>query len=348
MDIKLDFNDISLLQAEISHVLSRDSIDIDYNPLFVAPMDTVVDESNIRLFNDKGINTILPRTALNPDLLKHYHSLYGDTWLSVGLQDFIDKIIIDDIISDKPIKILIDIANGNMASLFYHIKAAKNIYGDKLIIMAGNIANPKTYLEYHKVGVDYVRCGVGGGSACLTSVQTGIHYPMASLVSEIYELSTKINNPPKIVADGGFKNYSDIIKALALGADYVMLGGIFNKALESCADTYFYSNGIIGDKIDQYSDEALNYFNNGHELVKSFRGMSTKTVQKAMGKKITKTSEGITTYNKVEYTLDGWLDNFYSYLKSSMSYCGVNKLSNFIGYPEIIVMTKNSFNRFNK
>ena len=74
---------------------------------------------------------------------------------------------------------------------------------------------------------------------CLTSENAGIGYPLASLMKECYEVSQSINNPAKIVADGGIKSYSDILKALALGADYVQIGSLFNKALESCGDTYF-------------------------------------------------------------------------------------------------------------
>ena len=68
-------------------------------------------------------------------------------------------------------------------------------------------------------------------SGCLTSANTGVHFPMASLIHECYQYKKKGNYNTKIVADGGFRNYDDIIKAIMLGADYVMLGGILNKCL---------------------------------------------------------------------------------------------------------------------
>ena len=75
---------------------------------------------------------------------------------------------------------------------------------------------------------------------------------MASLIQECREIKVAKNYSTKILADGGMKDYSDIILALALGADYVMLGSVLNKSLESCADTYVF-NRI---KINQYSNFA--------------------------------------------------------------------------------------------
>lgn len=189
---------------------------------------------------------------------------------------------------------------------------------------------------------------------CLTTVQTGVGFPMASLIKQCYDVKKNMNFPKtKIVADGGFKNYSDVIKALGLGADYVMLGSIFNKALESSGETVYYTNytpASIKTKvlIDQYSDEAKRRLNSYSPLFKTFRGMSTKEVQKAWGKDDIKTSEGVIRENKVEYTLDGWIENFDAYLRSAMSYCGKKELHEFIGGVNFNFITNNAFERFNK
>lgn len=184
-------------------------------------------------------------------------------------------------------------------------------------------------------------------SACTTSANSSTHYPMASLIRECYEISATIDTPSKIVADGGFKKYADIIKAIGLGADSVMLGGIINKSLESCSPNY-----ILKDRTDGYVeisiDEAREFFKNGVDVYKYFRGMSTKEVQKKWGNERLKTSEGITKYNKVEYTLDSWTENFEDYLKSTMSYSNKRDLNSFIGNAEFIFITSEAFNRFDK
>lgn len=186
---------------------------------------------------------------------------------------------------------------------------------------------------------------------CLTTYHTGIGYPMASLIKAINETSLTLDKPALIVADGGFKKYSDIIKALALGADYVMLGSIFNKALESAGETRFES--IFEDEIiDQYSEKGLEYFNHYKNnmdnctLYKTFRGMSTKEVQKSWGRENLKTSEGVTRQLKVEYTISGWVENFSDYLRSAMSYCNSNDIYYFS--PEFILISQKAYERFNK
>jgi isopentenyl diphosphate isomerase/L-lactate dehydrogenase-like FMN-dependent dehydrogenase len=208
--------------------------------------------------------------------------------------------------------------------------------------MIGNVANPKTFLSYCQIGVDIIRIGIGNGNGCLTTVQTGVGYPMASLIKECADVKYGYNT--KIVADGGFKKYSDIIKALALGADYVMLGSLLNKALESAGET----TNSNGDIIDQYSELTRTMFNADVEYYKSFRGMSTKEVQEKWGKESLTTSEGVVRTNKVEYTLEGWVKNLEDYLKSAMSYTGKKELHDFIGGVDFNFITHSSFKRFDK
>lgn len=182
-------------------------------------------------------------------------------------------------------------------------------------------------------------------SACTTSANASIHYPMASLVNECYIISKEFSSPTKIIADGGFKNYSDIIKAIALGANSVMLGGILNKCLESCSKSFIKEDNDYQAITD---NEALNYFNNDIDIWKYYRGMSTKEVQAFWNKKSLKTAEGISKYNKVEYTLSGWSENLVDYLKTTMSYTGCKTLDEFSGKVKFIQISQNSFNRFNK
>ena len=116
--------------------------------------------------------------------------------------------------------------NGNMKKIVDIVKEIK-IHHPTTIIMVGNIANPETYVALGKAGADYVRCSIGTGAGCTTAANVAINYPMGSLISECAQLKKQYNLKAKIVADGGMRNYSDIIKALALGADYIMIGNLF-------------------------------------------------------------------------------------------------------------------------
>jgi IMP dehydrogenase/GMP reductase len=351
-----DFDDILIEPEMHTSIRSRKNVDVfdekQMLPLFTAPMDTVVSMDNYQVFNSHKIYSIIPRKTeyeLNDFSIDH------KVWFSYGLDDF-KKIFIDNqanIGLGEKAYALIDIANGHMSIVKELVEKSKEIYGRSLVIMVGNCANPLTYLSLAQAGADYVRMGIGNGAGCLTTVQTGIGYPMASLIHETAKIQKERNLSTKIVADGGFKKYADVIKALALGADYVMLGSIFNKALESCGETFegnkkYDSWTEPGDKVDQYSIDVLLQFEAGKKFYKKFRGMSTKEVQKSLGKTDLKTSEGISKMQPVEYTLTGWIDNFTDYLKSAMSYTDCLSIGEFIGKVRFNKISKNSFDRFHK
>ncbi len=338
--MKLDWNDISIVPEVLSSISSRSEINPFLNgklPLFTAPMDTVIDENNIKEFEKNNINICLPRNV-KYDVVKN-----DDYFYSYGLDEIIELVNSG---SKLPKKVLIDVANGHMLKLWETSKQIKETFGDEVELMVGNIANPETYKKLCEIGVDYVRVGIGGGSACTTSANVSIHYPMASLIRECKDRSYGWEKPTKIIADGGFKSFSDIIKALAMGADYVMLGGVFNKCLESCGDSFTKDST---DKFNQVSnDTAEKYFNEGGTIYKYYRGMSTKEVQKSWNRAELKTGEGISKYNKVEYTLSGWCENFTDYLKSAMSYTGCRTLEDYCGEVEWIQISDNAFKRFHK
>jgi IMP dehydrogenase/GMP reductase len=339
--MKYDWNDISIVPETLSSISSRKEISAYYDgdklPLFTAPMDKVIDETNINQFVQSGVNICLPRNV------KYKKIKNDDYFYSYGLDEIIELINKKSIL---PKKVLIDVAQGHMQKLWETAKLIKETWGNKVELMVGNIANPDTYRKYCEIGVDYIRVGIGGGSACTTSANVSIHYPMASLIEECAYFKTAFDNPTKIIADGGFRNFSDIIKALALGADYVMIGGIFNKCLESCGENF------MKDEAGQYYqvsyERAEKSFEAGGSIYKYYRGMSTKEVQKSWNRAELKTGEGITKYNKVEYGLSGWVENFTDYLKSAMSYTDSKSLKDFIGEVRWEVISHNSFSRFNK
>lgn len=344
--MKFDFNDIVIEPKYLSSISSRKEINIGKKlPIFVSPMDTVVDEINCYKYLNLGMSVCMPRGL-------HVSKTWNeDAFISYGLDDFIN--IMNDEIDKKSThfgasvspyyeirNILIDIANGHMEKLHHAIKTFKTYFKYQKL-MVGNVANPNTFGILAEAGADYIRVGIGNGGGCLTTQQTGIGYPMASLIQECYRVKVSNNLKTKIVADGGFKKYSDIIKALALGADYVMLGSLLNKALESSGDMYW-----KGIKLNRSLAKFL--YSKNFEIKKKFRGMSTKEVQKKWGNTQLKTSEGVTRYFNVEYTLEQWTQNFIDYLKSAMSYTDCRTLNDFIGKVNVNLITNESYKRFNK
>jgi IMP dehydrogenase/GMP reductase len=355
----LDFNDILITPAITSSIRSRAEINPYYIngnlPVIVSPMDTVIGLDNWKLYLEEKMPICFPR-GIRPNGDTHTKqfsdddvsilSCYNDMiFFSYSLDETRDLIewLIDNPGSDLNGNVLIDIANGHMQHMVDLVKELRS--RTKMKIMVGNIANPKTYKVLSRAGADYIRVGIGFGGGCLTAMNTGIGYAMASLVLECRELKNKMylegENCAAIVADGGFREYSDIIKALALGADYVMLGSMLNKSLESSGDTYW-----KGIKLSKGMSNFL--WKRKFRLEKKFRGMSTKEVQMKWGKEKLTTSEGVVRMRTVKYTLSGWKENFEDYLKSAMSYTNSRILKDFIGNVKWTVISQNSLNRFNK
>ena len=269
------YNDLTIVPEVISDVSSRSEcnpfVKEDFLPIFTAPMASVVNFENYETFLDNGITPIIPRN-ISLDVRKDL--MNDQQWVALSLSEFNDLFITE---ADKRVGdfrthyfICVDIANGHMKSLYEKCLIAKKnaINGKyKLTIMTGNIANAKTYrwicdLNYTTKTrvIDYIRVGIGGGSGCITTSNVSIHYPQASLIDECYKekknaktLRDNLGEPkfdeslfPKIVADGGIRNYDHVIKALALGADYVMIGSVFAQCMESAGVK---SNKEINQKI---------------------------------------------------------------------------------------------------
>jgi IMP dehydrogenase/GMP reductase len=321
-----------------------------------------------------------------------------------------------------------------MKSLYDKCIKAKKLAKDnnyKLTIMTGNIANAKTYewiyknalYEYEENGhiyydcaIDYIRVGIGGGSGCITTSNVSIHYPQASLINECKKIKESVvcnrdlRKKPAIVADGGIRNYDHVIKALALGADYVMIGSLFAQCIESAGEkttkslstklslrfpierykefeidsngnwsAFLNENGInelikpwvetlerskkeLDEQLYPHAQSNYEFDKNkyeeklkelkeqkilGHIDVKFF-GMASADGQKSINGKKTKTSEGITKWLPVKYTLKGWTENMISYLRSAMSYTDCTTLNEFIGKPNLIINSISEINAVNK
>lgn len=310
-------------------------------PIFVAPMPCIIDDNNFDRFNDSLVQPIFPRTPKIETTLKHL--IKGD-WTALSLKAF--ETIFNDRPNDEnyihalkngdPFHVCIDMANGHMKRLVDSIKKAKSIYGDKLIIMAGNVAHPMMYKELSKAGADYVRVGIGGGNACSTSVLTGIHASLPWLLTAINGI--KDSGDAEVVADGGIDTIDKAIKCLALGADFVMMGKMFAQCEEACGETDI--------KYDlKYLESGLTVCT---EHWRKYYGNASEEGQKALNGKVTRPSEGIHTYVEVNTTLDKLCKDFENALRSAMSYTSASKLSEFVGNVEYNVMSLHEFESYKK
>lgn len=350
-EMKYSYNDIAIVPAIKSNVEHRSECNPftgQFNnsdlPIFTAPMSTVVNEQNFNLFEKNHIIPILPR---NFDLETRIDYLRCGKWTAVGLQEFEDLFINNDWDMEiyPDVNVLIDIANGHMSKLHDMIYYAKVKYkwSNRFKIMAGNIANPMTYYELAKAGCDMIRVNIGVGEGCITWSNLGTGYPCASLISEIYKIKKELEHAgewtPLIIADGGIRNYSDVNKSLALGADYVMIGGLFSKLVESAAPTFYYDKDGVSiheinpfeHKIDAYPDGTFDIDEEYivDNLHKVFYGMASRRGQEDINGEKKKTSEGIQKILPATTNLRKWSENMIAYMQSAMSYTNCLYLDDF-------------------
>lgn len=339
-------------------------------PVIVAPMGAVTDENNYKVWLENNFICVVPRTV---DFDKRIE-ISKETFASFSL-DEAEKALSRAIDDGAKHYVCIDIAHGTMERLYDVCKKLKMKFKRNLEIMTGNVANPDAYPFYANAGIDYMRASVGSGSRCTTSVNSGPHYPLASLIDELRmkketwdsNFTPKEYQPEdftKIIVDGGISNFDGIQKSLALGAYAVMAGQIFAKAEEACEqivylhpdkpnmadaiskEDYFRILKGLEDQVDvsPYRDDrrqeelaaAISKLKQ-RKPYREYYGMSTKKAQKITGGSGTKTSEGIIRPVPVEYPIAKWAENMSDYLKSCMSYTGCRTIDQFRQETKLIV-----------
>lgn len=202
-------------------------------PIFTSPMEAIVGQDSVKAYIDHGIRPVLPLTEPLNLRLEWCQWIFCAFSLSEVKQNFLLQ---DKRSSRAQFHVCIDAGNGHDVEMFETCKRIKQMYSNQVIVMGGNIGVPETYVEYCKAGFDYVRVGLSSGSLINPS-KYGFHYPMASLLMGIKTIKTSaaagLTNRTKIIADGGIGQPSDIMKAIALGADYVMIGREFSRVVEA-------------------------------------------------------------------------------------------------------------------
>jgi IMP dehydrogenase len=157
----------------------------------------------------------------------------------------------------------IDVANGFNVLIADMMKEINSRHDRGLLqFMTGNVASKEGYAFLAEQGIDSVRVGIGGGSVCTTSLATGIGVGQASLIREVANYDQSMLGPA-IIADGGIKNPGDVVKALALGADVVMMGGLFAGCEETPGTVVIHE----GKKFKHFAGQASMHIKGTEEFV---------------------------------------------------------------------------------
>ncbi|WKC80250.1 guanosine monophosphate reductase [Borreliella tanukii] len=141
--------------------------------------------------------------------------------------------------------LVIDSAHGHSTRILELVKTIKNKYPN-LDLIAGNIVTEEAALDLINAGADCLKVGIGPGSICTTRIVAGIGVPQITAICDVYEVCKNTNIC--IIADGGIRFSGDVVKAIAAGADSVMIGNLFAGAKESPSEEIIYN----GKKFKSY------------------------------------------------------------------------------------------------
>ena len=300
-------------------------------PLLTSAMDTVTESKMaITIAKAGGIGVIHRNLDIKKQIeeikkVKKQKLLVG---AAVGAGPLEIKRV-EAILKEKVDLIVVDTAHGHSKKVAEIIKSIKIKKTNKTTLCAGNIATAEAAKFLIKLGVDIVKVGIGPGSICTTRLVAGIGVPQLSAILEVKK-GVK-NNKTKIISDGGIKYSGDIAKALAAGADAVMIGSLFAGTMEA-----------PGKLIKK----------NG-KLYKNFRGMGSvgamnkgsadryfQKKQKDISKYVPEGVEGLVRFKgdvaKIIFKLVGGL-------KSSMGYLGSKKVIGLRKNPNFVKITKAGF-----
>ena len=238
--------------------------------------------------------------------------------------DFMERIT--ELVRAKVDVIAIDTAHGHSARVLAAVKEAKRQFPD-LQLIVGNIATEEAARDLIAVGADAIKVGMGPGSICTTRVVSGVGMPQITAIMSCVKATREANIP--LIADGGIKFSGDITKALAAGADTVMIGSLFAGTDESPGETILYQGRTF----------------------KAYRGMGSLGAmqegsrdrygqdQAAPGKLVPEGIEGRVAYKG---PLSSMVLQLVGGLRSGMGYCGTHTISDLQSKTRFIKITEAS------
>lgn len=333
----LTFDDVTLI-PQYSSVLPTETITnckLSKNlnlqiPLLSSAMDTVTESKMaIAISKSGGIGVIhrnlsIEKQVVEVQKVKRSNCLVGAA-IGVSSRDLERAEELSRIKTDL---IVIDTAHGHTKKVLTMIKKIKKKLKNS-ILCAGNIATGKAAKFLADNGVDIVKVGIGPGSICTTRLVAGIGVPQLSAVIDVKKALKKYNT--KIISDGGIKFSGDLAKAIAAGADAIMIGSLFSATMESPG------------KIIRYKGK----------LYKNFRGMGSVGAMNAgsadryyqkKNKNIKKyVPEGVEGMVKFKGSVKEIIYNLVGGLKSSMGYMGAKTIKDLQKKGQFLKISKAGF-----
>jgi IMP dehydrogenase len=208
--------------------------------------------------------------------------------------------------------IVIDTAHGHSVGVMNVIKDARKKFKYEQLI-AGNIGSYEASIDLLNCGVDAVKVGIGPGSICTTRVIAGVGVPQVTAISEVYRGAKKKGIP--VIADGGVKQTGDIAKAIAAGADSVMLGGFFAGVEES-----------PGEKI-LFEGRSFKMYRGMGSLSAMKRGSKDRYFQDVEDDIAKLVPEGVEGRVPYKGPLSDTIYQLAGGLRAAMGYCGVKNIN---------------------
>jgi len=317
MNKALSFDDV-LLEPQFSDIGSRGVIDISNElsgemrlslPVISSPMDTVTEAAMAIAMNyNGGIGIIHRYNTIDEQVSLVLSAGIQNIGAAVGASgDFLERATA--LVNAGTGVICVDVAHGHHVLMRNALQVLRGGLRPGVHIMAGNVATLEGFNDLADWGADSIRVGIGGGSICSTRVQTGHGVPTFQSVLDC----AKSDRDAKLIADGGIRTNGDIVKALAAGADFVMLGSLLAGTDESPGEM----------------------FTNDKKKYKVYRGMASSNAQKDWRGK-TSAPEGISTTIPYKGSVKQILSDMTGNIQSGFSYSGARSMqelwfnSNFI------------------
>jgi len=305
----LSFDDV-LLVPQYSEIKSRKDIEIrqelravgDFSlPIISSPMDTITGEGMVCAMDTAGglgilhrYNSIDEQGKMVMDIASGNHVVGA----AIGIgEDCIERALT---LARAGVSFLcIDVAHGHHSKLRDALTSLRTAVGEEIHIMAGNVATLEAFNDLADWGADSIRVGIGGGSICSTRIQTGHGMPTLQSVMDC----AQSDRDATLIADGGIRTSGDIVKALAAGADFVMLGSL-----------------LAGT--DETPGQVM-HTKNGREKV--YRGMASKEAQRDWRNRVS-SNEGISHTVALKGPVRHVLDELRTGIRSGISYSGADSV----------------------